>query len=251
MTVPDFCPVGGDKMALLECRGLRLSYEGRTVLDELTFTVNKGDYLCIVGENGSGKSTLVRAILGLKTPDAGTLRFGDGLSRGEVGYLPQQTGAQTDFPASVGEIVRSGCRSRVFSLTDRRRSAARAAREEERMGLTALRRRAWSELSGGQRQRVLLARALCATERLLLLDEPVAGLDPLVTSELYEYVSRLNREGLTVIMVSHDIPASLRYATHILHLHNHPLYFGTVEGYKNSDACRRFLGLAEGGEGTK
>ena len=234
-------------MAQLTCENLTLGYEGRNVIENLNFTVNAGDYLCIVGENGAGKSTLIKALLGLKAPTAGKVLCGDGLKKNEIGYLPQQTQVQKDFPASVREIVRTGCLSRgTWSPFYSKSTKAYAEKQMERMGITQLAGRCYRELSGGQQQRVLLARALCATERMILLDEPVAGLDPKVTQEMYELIEGLNKEGITVIMVSHDVGAAVRYATHILHVSKSHMFFGTKEDYLKSDIGRTFTG--EGGE---
>ncbi len=198
-------------MALLTCRDLVLGYEGKRVVEELSFSVSTGDYLCIVGENGSGKTTLMRTILKLHSPLAGGLATGDGLKQNEIGYLPQQTVVQRDFPASVKEIVLSGCLNRCglrpfYSREEKRMAEANM----ERLGITGLAKRCYRELSGGQQQRVLLARALCATRKLLLLDEPVAGLDPKATADLYRLIEKLNAEDrITVIMISHDIAAAV------------------------------------------
>ncbi|MBE6792783.1 MAG: metal ABC transporter ATP-binding protein [Ruminococcaceae bacterium] len=233
-------------MALFTCRDLSLGYEGKAVIENVNFTVNAGDYLCVVGENGSGKSTLVKGLLGLRAPIAGDIAVGEGLKAGEIGYLPQQTPAQRDFPASVQEVVLSGflnrLGSRLFYSRDERKQALA---EMERLGISHLKNHSYQELSGGQQQRVLLARALCATGKLLLLDEPAAGLDPVVTAQLYELIRLINRErGITVIMVSHDIPAAVRYADHILHLGHETTFFGTTEDYVQSAFGKRFL---EGG----
>lgn len=233
-------------MALFTCRNLSLGYEGKAVIENVNFTVNAGDYLCVVGENGSGKSTLVKGLLGLRAPIAGDIAVGEGLKAGEIGYLPQQTPAQRDFPASVQEVVLSGflnrLGSRLFYSRDERKQALA---EMERLGILHLKNHSYQELSGGQQQRVLLARALCATGKLLLLDEPAAGLDPVVTAQLYELIRLINRErGITVIMVSHDIPAAVRYADHILHLGHETTFFGTTEDYVQSAFGKRFL---EGG----
>lgn len=231
-------------MALLSCKNLSFAYEGDTVLRGVDFSVNAGDYLCVVGENGSGKSTLIKGILGLKPPSAGEIVLGEGLTRAQIGYLPQQTAAQKDFPASVTEVVLSGRlnglgRRPFYSAADRR-----AALENlERMGVAELSRKCYQELSGGQQQRVLLARALCAAKRLLLLDEPVAGLDPLATVEMYNLLKLINLcDGVTVLMVSHDVEAALRYATHILQLGHTQLYFGPAARYKSSEAAKRLRG---------
>ena len=235
-------------MALISCRDLTLGYESHAILEHLSFQVDAGDYLCIVGENGSGKSTLMRTVLGLQRPMAGTIAFGDGLRENEIGYLPQQTAIQKDFPATVWEIALSGCQAHMGRRAFYGRSEkALAARNLERMGMTAFRGRCYRELSGGQQQRVLLARALCATRKLLLMDEPVSGLDPRVTAEMYELIERLNRQdGVTVVMISHDIQAAMRYATHILHLGGAEVFFGTAEEYRNSATGRRF-DVAKGG----
>ena len=224
-------------MALITCEHVCLGYDGQTVLRDVNFTVSRGDLLCVVGENGSGKSTLIKGLLGLKAPEQGSITLGDGLVRNEIGYLPQQTQLQRDFPASVAEVVRSGCinqmRGRAFySRADR----ARAQENMERMGIEDLANRSYQALSGGQQQRVLLARALCATRKILLLDEPVTGLDPKATAEMYALIDRLNREdGITIIMISHDISAAERYATHILLTGDAP-FFGTQAAYQTKFA---------------
>ena len=228
-------------MAQLTCSDLALGYEGRAVLSGLSFSVNAGDYLCIVGENGSGKSTLMKTILGLMKPLGGKIAWGEGLRENEIGYLPQQTAVQRDFPATVWEIVLSGCQSRTGRRPFYSKAEKDLARKNmERMGVTAFARRCYRELSGGQQQRVLLARALCATQKILLLDEPVTGLDPKVTAEMYELIARLNREGVTVIMISHDITAAVQCASPILPV-GHDIFFGTVEAYRRSDFAKRFL----------
>ena len=235
-------------MALLTAQDLSLGYDSRVIVRDLSFRVNAGDYLCIVGENGSGKSTLMKTLLGLQPPLGGSIEAGDGLMQNEIGYLPQQTVVQRDFPASVREIVLSGCQGRCglrpfYNAADRRLAAENMAR----MGISELANRCYRELSGGQQQRVLLARALCATRKLLLLDEPVSGLDPKVTAEMYELIASLNREGVTVIMISHDIAAALRYASHILHI-GAAVFFGTKADYLQSDAGKLFLTQQKGGE---
>ncbi len=208
-------------MSLIHCEGLTLSYDSRPVLTDLTFSVEPGDCLCIAGENGTGKSTLIRALLGLKAPSRGQIRYGDGLTATRIGYLPQRTDAQKDFPASVWEVVLSGRLNHLGRSPFYRRADKEAAsRELRRLHITDLKDRSFAELSGGQQQRVLLARALCAAEQLLLLDEPVAGLDPVATAELYDAVKDLRREGMTVIMVSHDLLAALHHATKVLWLRN-------------------------------
>ena len=232
-------------MALLEIKDLTVGYDGRSVLEHLTFSVNEGDYLCIIGENGSGKSTLIRTILKLQEPMSGEILYGDGLKANEIGYLPQQTVIQRDFPASIREVVMSGLQGGkglrpFYSAEDR----AKADRNMERMGILSIADTCYRDLSGGQQQRVLLARALCATDKLLLMDEPVSGLDPQVTAEMYSLIAELNREGITVIMVSHDVRAALRYASHILHAGD-KVFFGTKEEYLNSPAGKIYLAAEE------
>ncbi len=230
-------------MSLIKTENLTLSYENMTVIDSLSFEVNSGDYLCIVGENGSGKSTLVKALLGLKKPESGSIELGDGLKQREIGYLPQQTSAQRDFPASVFEVVISGCLNsrglRPFYSAKERKAAAENI---GRLGLSELKDRSYRELSGGQQQRVLLARALCATKKLLLLDEPVTGLDPMVTTEMYELIREINKSGVTIIMVTHDMQSALKYASHILCLTENDSFFGTAEEFLESDMSNFLTG---------
>ena len=232
-------------MSQLICENVTLGYEGKVVTENLNFTVNKGDYLCIVGENGSGKSTLIKALLQLKTPLNGTILTGDGLNGNEIGYLPQQTIVQKDFPASVKEIVLSGCLNRCgIRPFYNKEEKSLAIENMEKLGITNLANRCYRELSGGQQQRVLLARALCATRKMLLLDEPVAGLDPKVTQEMYDLIASLNKnDGITIIMVSHDICAAIKYATHVLHVGYKPLFFGTKEDYVKSDIGKTFTNM--------
>ena len=231
-------------MAQLCCKNVGFAYGGETVLSGVNFSVNAGDYLCIVGENGSGKSTLMKGILGLKEPSEGEIVFGDGLKANEIGYLPQQTGIQRDFPASVGEVVLSGRISGMGHRLFYSRADREAASENlERMGIEELKDRCYMELSGGQQQRVLLARAMCATKKLLLLDEPVTGLDPNAANEMYNLIKLINLcDKISVIMVTHDVHEAIRYATHILHLGHGQLFFGSVEEYRKSDHVRRLLG---------
>ena len=228
-------------MAQLICQDLCVGYDGKAVLQDLSFAVFSGDYLCIVGENGSGKSTLMKTILGLQQPVRGRILTLDGLRKNEIGYLPQQTQVQKDFPASVREIVLSGCQgrcgSRPFYNKEEKQLAADAM---EKMQIAQLAKRCYRELSGGQQQRVLLARALCATRKMLLLDEPVSGLDPKVTAEMYALIEKLNREdGITVVMISHDTTAAIKYASHILHIGD-TVFFGTKAAYLQSPQGRLF-----------
>ncbi len=232
-------------MALLTVKDLALGYDSRAIVENLNFTVNPGDYLCIVGENGSGKTTLMKTLLGLQEAVDGQILSGDGLKKNEIGYLPQQTLVQKDFPASVREIVLSGCQGRTgLRPFYNKEEKALALENMKRMGVEDLADRCYRELSGGQQQRVLLARALCATRRILLLDEPVSGLDPIVTAEMYSLIKSLNEEGITIIMISHDVEAAMSYASHILHIGDR-IFFGSAEEYKKSKIGKLFLAERE------
>ena len=231
-------------MSLIECKNLSVNYDGKAVVNGLSFTVEQGDALCIVGENGSGKTTRIKAILGLVKHSGGEVIFGEGLNRNEIGFLPQQTELQRDFPASVNEIVLSGCINNIGIrpfFSKKERNAAK--KNMGLLGISDLKKRCYQELSGGQQQRVLLARALCATKKIILLDEPVAGLDPIVTAELYSVIKKLNREQkITVIMVSHDIASSIDIANKILHLNHKSSFFGSTEEYIASPFAEQFIG---------
>lgn len=232
-------------MSLLSCENLSFAYDGRQVLEGVNFDLEAGDYLAILGENGSGKSTLLKGLLGLKTPASGRVRFGPGLSSSQLGYLPQKSEIQKDFPATVAEIVLSGAQNRqglrpFYSKADKELARQRMAKLE----LTDLASRSFWELSGGQQQRVLLARALVAGRDLLILDEPFAGLDPLVSQDLYWQLDEAQKEGMAIIMVSHDLHASLNHANKVLHLGSRQLFFGGVEDYRQSAIGRSFLALS-------
>jgi len=231
-------------MALITCKDTSFAYEGITAVRGLNFEVNSGDYLCIVGENGSGKSTLIKGLLRLKIPKTGSVFMGDGLKQTEIGYLPQQTAVQKDFPASAYEVVLSGrISTRGILPFYSRKDKAIAEENIKRLDISSLRNLCYRELSGGQKQRVLLARALCATKKLLLLDEPAAGLDPIVTQELYRIIDKINHEtGITIIMVSHDIRSAVKYASHILHLKTAQEFFGRTDKYLKSSVGNAFLG---------
>ena len=236
-------------MSLISCKNVYLKYENTSVVEDLSFNVEAGDYLCIVGENGSGKSTIIKSMLGLKETASGHLHFGDGLTAKQIGYLPQQTTAQKDFPASVYEVVLSGCigkDKRRFFFS--RQQKALAEKNMKKLDILSLKNKCYRELSGGQQQRVLLARALCATDKMILLDEPVTGLDPVVTAEFYSLLKKLNIEyGITVIMVSHDLFAAVHNASHILHLKKTDSFFGKTQEYLDSDAYKSFSGGGNNG----
>ena len=235
-------------MPQLTCKNLTLGYDGKTVISDLSFAVGAGQYLCIVGENGSGKSTLMRAILKLKTPASGQITMDEGLKTGDFGYLPQQTVVQKDFPASVREVVLSGCLNRCgLRPYYNKKEKQLAEGYMEKLGIADLAKTCYRELSGGQQQRALLARALCAARKILLLDEPAAGLDPSTTADMYASIAELNAGGMTIIMISHDIAAAAEHSTHILHIGDRSaLFFGTAGDYLESEVGRAYA--CAGGE---
>lgn len=214
-------------MELLRCENLKLGYDSGAVLSGLSFSVQQGDYLCILGENGAGKSTLMKTILGLLAPLGGKVTFCGGFARNEIGYLPQRSEIQRDFPASVREVVLSGCKAKLFYTKENK---IEAGRNMEKVSISHLQKRCYRELSGGQQQRVLLARALCGAKRLLFLDEPVTGLDPAAAAQMYSAIEKLHAGGITVIMISHDTAGALKYASHILYI-GKALFFGTKEAF--------------------
>ena len=228
-------------MAQIICNDLALGYDGRAIVKGLNFTVNEGNFLSILGENGAGKSTLRKTLLGLLPKIDGEILF-DGMKSNEIGYLPQQTVVQKDFPASVEEIVLSGCQGRCgLRPFYNKEEKSLCEFNMARMGITELRRRCYRELSGGQQQRVLLARALCATKKILLLDEPVSGLDPKVTLEMYHLINEINKkDGITVIMISHDITSALKYSSHILYI-GKEVFFGTTGEFLKSESAKIFV----------
>ena len=219
-------------MSQIICQNLAIGYDGKAILKDINFSINEGEYLCIIGENGSGKSTLMRTLLHLQQPVSGTILLGDGLQSNEIGYLPQQTAVQKDFPASVREIILSGCQNRCGLRPFYNRAEKRQAAEMmEKLQITHLSNRCYRELSGGQQQRVLLARALCATKKILLLDEPVSGLDSKVTEEMYQIIETLNRKDkITIVMITHNINDSVKYASHIMHIGKN-VFYGTKQEY--------------------
>ena len=203
-------------MAQIICRNLAIGYDGKAIVQNMNFSVNTGEYLCVIGENGAGKSTFMKTLLGLQPPIQGEILFGDNLKQNEIGYLPQQAEVQKDFPASVREIVLSGCQNQLgLRPFYNRKEKSYAEAILNKLQITDLAEQCYRELSGGQKQRVLLARALCATKKMLLLDEPVAGLDPKAAKEMYYLIQKINREeNITVIMISHDIQIAVNYASH-------------------------------------
>jgi len=226
------------KTTLVQCSDLGFSYENRMVCEQINLNINEGDYLCVVGQNGSGKSTFIKGLVGLKAPAKGKIDFCE-MTRSDIGYLPQQTAAQKDFPASVQEVVLSGTRALFYGAKEKRL----AKEKMEQMEIADLADRSFRDLSGGQQQRVLLARALCAAKKLLVLDEPATGLDPIVTEQMYELIAQQNQQyGMSVVMVSHDVSSALWYADHILHLENSMRFFGTTEQYLETSYAAQLLG---------
>ena len=224
-------------MAQIICRNLAIGYDGKAIVQNMNFSVNTGEYLCVIGENGAGKSTFMKTLLGLQPPIQGEILFGDNLKQNEIGYLPQQTEVQKDFPASVREIVLSGCQNQLgLSPFYNRKEKSYAEAILNKLQITDLAEQCYRELSGGQKQRVLLARALCATKKMLLLDEPVAGLDPKAAKEMYYLIQKINREeNITVIMISHDIQIAVNYASHVMKIGPN-IFYGTSEEYRRGGA---------------
>jgi len=235
---------------LIKCEHVDLGYENQDAVINVNMEVCPGDYLCIVGENGSGKSTLIKGLLGLLKPSGGKLTVAEELKTTGIGYLPQQTAAQKDFPASVREVVLSGCLSRrgrrpFYSKTEKDIASANM----EKLGITQLANQCYRELSGGQQQRVLIARTLCATRELLILDEPITGLDPMAIQDFYSMIRKLNREDkVAIIMVSHDLRNAVEEANKILHLQKQVLFYGPAHDYMNSKAAGHFFHEKEQGE---
>lgn len=235
---------------LLTCKNVSFGYENIIAISDVSFSLNEGEYLCVVGENGSGKSTLMKGLLGLLKPLKGELILEEALQKSSIGYLPQQTDLQKDFPATVFEVVLSGClKHRGFLPFYSKKEKETAMKNLKRLGMEEFKFRPYKELSGGQQQRVLIARALCATDRLLILDEPVTGLDPAATMELYQLIKHLNQKyKVAIIMVTHDIKSAVNQADLVLHLGQTQLFFGNVEKYKQSEIGTSFLNLEQGGK---
>ncbi len=230
-----------EKEILLSCRDLSLGYENITLAENLSFSVSKGEFLCIVGENGAGKTTLIKTILGLKKPEKGSIEYSADTNPADIGYLPQQTKIQRDFPASAFEVVLSGCQTNLnkrFFYSKKDKELARY--NMKRLGVADLEKYCYRHLSGGQQQRILLSRSLCAAKKLLLLDEPVSGLDPVSTAEMYSIINDLHKQGLAIIMISHDIASAVKYADTILHMGS-DIFFGSVRQYIASPLGKSFM----------
>lgn len=233
-------------MTQILCDNISIGYDKQPIISNLSFKINKGDYLCIVGENGAGKSTLIKTILGLIPVINGKIEFKDGLTKKDIGYLPQQTIVQKDFPATVTEVVLSGFQSNMGLRPFYNKKEKNLAKQNmQKLGIEDIANKCYRELSGGQQQRVLLARALCSTQKVLLLDEPVAGLDPIATEEMYNLIKKLNSDGITIIMISHDITSTMKYASHILFVDKN-YFFGTKAEFKKSNISKKFEHLVGG-----
>lgn len=233
-------------MSLIKCKETAVGYDGTIVADNINFTVENGDYLCILGENGAGKSTLIKSLLGLIPPVKGKISFGDGLKQTEIGYLPQQTQIQKDFPASVYEIVISGLSGKTSKLPFYTKKDKHIALHNMKvLEIENMKNKCYRELSGGQQQRVLLARALCATGKLLLLDEPITGLDPLAAANFYDVIKGLNHNGIAVITVTHDISGGIRDAGKILYISHEKSCFYTKEEFLRSELYMNYNGGRE------
>lgn len=231
------------KKLQLQCKDITIAYDRVNIMEKVNVDIYEGDYISIVGENGTGKSSLIKGILGLVPIKSGEILYGENISRKSIGYLPQQTAAQNDFPASVREIVLSGSlNSKRFSPFYSYESKEKAKKVMKRLGIADMAGKTYGSLSGGQKQRVLLARALLATGEILFMDEPISGLDPIVTAEFYEIVADLNkRDNMTIVMVSHDIDNAMKYSDKILHMGEKEYYYGTKEEYRTSVMAKGFV----------
>ena len=205
------------------CEGLAVGYSGKPLCNGFDLEINNGDYICIVGENGAGKSTLIKTLVGLIPAISGKVLLRGDIDKSDIGYLPQQREMQKDFPASVWEVVLSGCLDRLgfkpFYGHKERKLASAAIRE---LDLEDIKNESFRELSGGQRQRVLLARAIAGSKKVLVLDEPITGLDPVAAAHLYQLLNRVNQNGTTIITISHDISKALSAANKLLIMSDKP-----------------------------
>ena len=233
-------------MKQIECKNIVVNYDSNIAVKNVSFSIDKGDYLCIVGENGSGKSTLIKSILGLEKIKSGEIIFLNDFKRNEIGYLPQQKIVQKDFPASVFEVVLSGTlNSRGIKPFYSKKEKDLANENIEKLGLKDFKNKSYKELSSGQQQRVLLARALCSTKKIIFLDEPITGLDINITKEMYSIIKKINEQEITVVMVSHDINFAINNANKVLHMQKECKFFGTVNDYVNSEIYKNFIGGSE------
>jgi zinc transport system ATP-binding protein len=225
-------------MSQLICKNIFIAYEKENVVEDFSMTVEKGDYISVIGENGTGKSSLLKGILGIVPLKSGTVEFDDGVRRDNIGYLSQQSPLQKDFPATCYEVVLSGCLTRKGILPWYKKNEKELAYSNmEKLGIVELAKKSFADLSGGQRQRVLLARALCATDKIIFLDEPITGLDPIATRDFYNIIEQLNKEGITIIMITHDVDNALKYSNKVLHMHKYKYFFGNKAEYLVKGGC--------------
>lgn len=219
-------------MNLIKVTNLCAFYESKKIFENLNFTIQDGDYLCIIGENGSGKTTLMKTLLGFDIKHKGCIEL-NGFTKKEIGYLPQKTQHQKDFPASVLEVVMSGFAGRgFFGAKYSKSQRQQALKNMELLNIKSIAEKSFSELSGGQQQKVLLCRALCAAKRVLLLDEPTTSLDEVAAQEMYDIINELNNKGLAVIMITHDIVHAVNTAKHILSFSEDDMFFGARQDYQ-------------------
>lgn len=232
-------------MDLLNCENLSFSYETKTVIKNLSFPVKEADYLCILGENGVGKTTLLKGLLGLKKKVSGQIKFSESLSKKDFAYLAQYNSVQNDFPASVLEVVLSGfasSKNKFFTFYTKKEKQI-AIENLKELSSEDLLNKSFMELSGGQKQRVLLARALCANKKILILDEPSSNLDVNITKDFFSLLKKINSEkNITIIMVLHDVKEALKNAKNILHLGKEKYFYGSLESYLESDFYKSFRG---------
>lgn len=222
-------------MSLIKVKNLSAFYESKKVFENLNFVVEPGDYLCIVGENGSGKTTLMKTLLGLEIKHTGSIEL-CGFLRQEIGWLPQRTQHQKDFPASVKEVVMSGfAGGSFFGFGYKKAIKQQAQNNMKLLNIENIAEKSFSELSGGQQQKVLLCRALCAAKKVLLLDEPVTSLDETAAEEMYAIIKGLNESGLAIIMISHDVTRAVSDAKHVLSLSDNGFFFGEKQEYAKGE----------------
>lgn len=219
---------GTKQTALLICRNLAVGYDGIRQCENISFTLHEGEHLSVIGRDGSGKTALVSAILGLDSPMEGEVTYCGGLKRSEIGCMPQNDMLMGN--ARVLDTVLAGCLGGMNKWFVGRGEKQRAMDCLTELGAADLAARRMGELSGGQRQRVLLARALCSAERLLILDEPLRGLDAVAAEELLCLIHRIGEErNVSVIFINPPTPRGT-----VLHLAGKPVFYGTAEAYASS-----------------
>ncbi len=230
-------------MSIIECRNISAAYDGIKPLSDVTFSIEDKDYLCIIGDNGTGKTTLMKVILGLKHQSSGEIIFNN-LSKNQIGYLAQQSELQKEFPASVKEVVLSGCVNRKrFNPFYTKSDKEKAKNAMQTLDILKLKDRCYRELSGGQQQRVLLARAICASDKILFMDEPTTGLDPIMTTEFFNLTEKMNRElGIAIVMVTHDTHCAVKYSKNILCLYKENYFYGKTSDFISTDKGKLYMG---------